>query len=473
MATGAGCVPDSVWPTLQRHLRNSLSAEDYRTWVQPLAVGSESAERLVLEAPSQRFVQTLEEGFRPKVDWAIADLKGEGYQVLFRCAEQGAQRKGQGRGRGRGQRGAATARPGTSPRTLPDRPTAPTDSRQAAALSSKLNGLYRFGSFVVGRSNRFASAASQAVADRPGFTYNPLFLYGGVGLGKTHLLHAIGNRLRRASPDTRVMYLAAEDFVNDLISSLRQERMPQFRERYRTIDVLLVDDIQFLADKERSQEEFFHTFNVLYGRQKQIIVTSDKQPRDISNIEERLRSRFASGLMADIQPPDLETRAAILQTKARTLKNLELDTDVATFMAGKVSSNVRELEGLLNRVTAFAQMVGARLDLEFVRAALQELFPDRDRQTTARQIIKLVAQHYGLKDREIKSPGNSRQIVFPRQVAMYLCKRLTKMSYQDIGREFRGKHHSTVSYSVQRIERRRSEDEQLAAQLDRFARQLG
>ncbi len=451
-------MPSSVWPTLRRQLRADLPAEDFRTWFHPLRVASEDADHLVLEAPNPRFVEALEEGFRPIVDWAIADLKGPTYQVLFKSGETRT------RGETPGRSSAAKSIANREPATRPDLEGAP---------SSSLNPQYRFDSFVVGNSNRFASAASQAVAEKPGIAYNPLFLYGGVGLGKTHLLHAIGNRLKRAAPGTRVVYLAAEDFVNDLITSIRFERMPAFRERYRTIDVLLVDDIQFLAKKERSQEEFFHTFNVLYTRQKQIIVTSDAQPRDMADIEERLRSRFGSGLLADIQPPDLETKVAILQRKARQLQGLDLDTDVAMFIARQVHSNVRELEGLLNRVTAFASLSGVPLDLEFAKEALRDVLPEQDRPVSSAQIIKMVAHHYGLKVREIKSKSNSRQITYPRQIAMYLCKRLTEMSYPEIGRVFNGKHHSTVMYSVEQIERRRADDERLAAQLERFTRQLG
>ncbi len=445
-------MPSSVWPTLRRQLRADLPAEDFRTWFHPLRVASEDAEHLVLEAPNSRFVEALEEGFRPIVDWAIADLKGPTYQVLFKSGE--TRTRVETPGRSSRKKSVGSPEPEGAP-------------------SSSLNPQYRFDSFVVGNSNRFASAASQAVAEKPGIAYNPLFLYGGVGLGKTHLLHAIGNRLKRAIPGTRVVYLAAEDFVNDLITSIRFERMPAFRERYRTIDVLLVDDIQFLAKKERSQEEFFHTFNVLYTRQKQIIVTSDAQPRDMADIEERLRSRFGSGLLADIQAPDLETKVAILQRKARQQQGLDLDTDVAMFIARQVHSNVRELEGLLNRVTAFASLSGVPLDLEFAKEALRDVLPDQDRPVSAAQIIKMVAHHYGLKVREIKSKSNSRQITYPRQIAMYLCKRLTEMSYPEIGRVFNGKHHSTVMYSVEQIERRRADDERLAAQLERFTRQLG
>ncbi len=444
----------SVWPTLRRQLRADLPPDDYRTWFHPLRVASEDAEQLTLEAPNSRFVAALEESFRPIVNWAIADLRGPTFQVLFKSSDSGR----------RPARPAATSRFSRKPSTAVG---------EDAAVGIPLNPRYRFDAFVIGNSNRFAAAAAEAVAAKPGISYNPLFLYSGVGLGKTHLLHAIGNRIRRTARGKRVVYLAAEDFVNDLVTSIRFERMPAFRERYRTIDVLLVDDVQFLASKERSQEEFFHTFNVLYTRQKQIIVTSDTQPRHLADMEERLRSRFGSGLLADIQPPDLETRVAILQRKARQLQGLDLDTNVALFIARQVHSNVRELEGLLNRVTALASLSGARLDLNFAKEALRDVLQEQDRPVSAAQIVKSVAHHYGLTVREIKSKSNSRQITYPRQVAMYLCKRLTEMSYPQIGRLFNGKHHSTVMYSVEQIERRRAEDERLAAQLERFTRQLG
>jgi len=440
----------SVWPRLRRQLETDLLPDEYRTYFNPLKVASEESDRLVLEAPNPRFVETLEESFRPIVDAAIGDLRGPSYQVLFRSTESGGGR----------QRSAAPVRPERATEVSHPFP------------NNAPNPLYRFDSFVVGNSNQFAYAASQAVAEKPGIAYNPLFLYSGVGLGKTHLLHAINNRLMRTAPETRVLYFSAEDFVNELISSIRFERMPDFRQRYRALDVLLVDDIQFLAKKERSQEEFFHTFNVLYTRQKQIVVTSDVQPRDLPHIEERLRSRFSSGLLADIQAPDLETKVAILQRKARQLHNLDLDIEVAMFIARQVHTNVRELEGLLNRVAAFALLSGVTLDLSFAKEALTDVLPEPNRPVTARQIIKLVAHHYGLKVPEIKSRSNSRQITYPRQIAMYLCKRLTEMSYQEIGRAFNGKHHSTVMYSVEKIEKRRANDEGLARQLERFGRQL-
>jgi chromosomal replication initiator protein len=317
---------------------------------------------------------------------------------------------------------------------------------------------YTFESFVDGKSNEFASAAAKRVAENPSLSYNPLFLYGGVGLGKTHLLHAIGHEIQRSRPHFRVLYLAAEQFVNELINSIRFDRMPAFRERYRTIDVLMIDDVQFIANKERTQEEFFHTFNTLYTSQKQIILSSDSSPRNIPTLEERLRSRFEWGLIADIQPPDLETKMAILQRKAWLDEHIQLPEEVAEFIAQQVRSNIRELEGLLTRVMAFSSLTGKPLSPALARETLKDILPEEGKRPAAAEIIKFVARHYDLKVSEIKSKSNSRQIVIPRQVAMYLCKKMTALSYPEIGKLFNDKHHSTVMYSCEMVQKKRDAD---------------
>ena len=418
----------SVWDRLQEHLRETLPAEEFRTWFRPLSFESESVERLVLRAPNKRFLSSLEEAYRPTLDTAIANLQGASYKVLFRTGE----------------------------------PESPAHQEDGA-----YDPRYRFDTFVVGNSNQLAYAAARAVAERPGRSYNPLFLYGGVGLGKTHLLYAIGQDIRRRNPNLRIKYLPSEQFVNELINSIRFDRTVAFRERYRTIDVLMVDDIQFLANKERTQEEFFHTFNTLYTSQKQIILSSDSSPRDIPTLQERLRSRFEWGLIADIGSPDLETKVAILRRRAE-VGRLPLPDDVALFIARQVKSNIRELEGLLNRVQAFSSLTGRPLDLELAKETLKDILPGGDRRTAAADVIKYVARFYGLKLSEIKSKNNSRQIAFPRQVAMYLCKKLTDLSYPEIGRNFNDKHHSTVMYSVEKIEQLRRDD----PDLDRTLREM-
>jgi chromosomal replication initiator protein len=413
-------------------LQQQLDPEEYATWFRPLKVVNEDADRLILVAPNSRFLHTLEESYRRTVDRAVAGLGGRGFEVLFSLEESEAPS---------------------------DEPIAP----------SHLNPKYLFENFVEGKSNEFAAAAAKRVAENPSLSYNPFFVYGGVGLGKTHLLHAIGHEIQRSRPQLRVLYLVAEQFVNELVNSIRYNRMPAFRERYRTIDVLMIDDVQFIANKERTQEEFFHTFNTLYTSQKQIILSSDSSPRNIPTVEERLRSRFEWGLIADIQPPDLETKMAILQRKA-SLEGIQLPEEVAEFIAQQVKSNVRELEGLLNRVIAFSSLTGKPLSPALARETLKDILPEEGKRPAAAEIVKVVARHYDLKVSEIKSKSNSRQIVIPRQVAMYLCKKLTDLSYPEIGKLFNDKHHSTVMYSVEKVQQMRESDPDLDRTLSNFER---
>ena len=413
----------NLWTQLQTQLRQQLDPEEFARWFQPLKVHSEDSSRLVLSAPNARFLHTLEESYRPAVDRAIAGLTDASCEVLF---------------------------------SLEDSPP-PNDGPP----QTRFNPKYTFDSFVVGNSNQFAHAAALAVAESPGHSYNPLFLYGGVGLGKTHLLHAVCQKILSRHQHMKVMYLPAEHFVNELINSIRFDRMPEFRDRYRNIDVLLIDDIQFIANKERTQEEFFHTFNTLYTSQRQIILSSDSSPRKIPTLEERLRSRFEWGLIADIQPPDLETKVAILRRKA-DLDGIDLPDDVALFIARQVRSNIRELEGLLTRVIAFSSLTGEPLSVDLARETLKDILPTEDRRGNATEIIKFVARHYGLKVSEIKSRNNSRQIVFPRKVAMFLLRQVTDLSFPEIGRLFNDKHHSTVISAVKDIEKLRSSDADLA-----------
>jgi len=313
-----------------------------------------------------------------------------------------------------------------------------------------LNPKYTFDKFVVGSCNQFAHAASLAVVDMPSKTYNPLYVYGGVGLGKTHLMHAIGHAIKQRNQGLRLTYLSSERFMNELINAIRYDKTIRFRDKYRNIDVLLMDDIQFLAGKERTQEEFFHTFNALYDAQKQIVISSDCPPREIPTLEERLHSRFEWGLIADIQPPDLETKVAILKRKAE-LDKINLPDNVALFIASKIKSNIRELEGSLVRLTAYASLRGLPVDLDLAHEVLRSIIAEESSGVSIDLIQKTVATHYRLKVTDLKSKNNSRTIAVPRQVAMYLCKTLTKASLPEIGREFGGKHHTTVLHSVNKI----------------------
>ena len=318
-------------------------------------------------------------------------------------------------------------------------------------VADNLNPKYTFEKFVVGSCNQFAHAAAKATAETPGTTYNPLFIYGGVGLGKTHLMHAIGHSIKSRSPHMRVAYITSERFMNELINAIRFNRTPAFRDKYRSIDVLLMDDVQFMANKERTQEEFFHTFNTLHNGQKQIIVTSDCPPREIPTLEERLHSRFEWGLIADLEPPDLETKVAILKRKAE-MDGIELTDEIAIYIAGKVRSNVRELEGSLVRLIAIASMKGVPISRQLAQEAMKNILDaERPVNMTMDRIARAVASHYNMSVEEMKSKNNSRAVSMPRQVAMYLCKRLTRHSFPEIGREFGGKHHTTVMHSVDKI----------------------
>jgi chromosomal replication initiator protein len=338
--------------------------------------------------------------------------------------------------------------------------------------AAQLNPRYTFDAFVIGSGNQFAHAACQAVAERPSKAYNPLFLYGPVGMGKTHLMQAIGHEIKRSSPQAAICYISSEKFTNDMINSLRYDKMTSFRDRYRTVDVLLIDDIQFLAQKERTQEEFFHTFNALHESMKQIVIASDRPPKELAEIEDRLRSRFEWGLIADIQPPDLETKVAILQKKAENEK-VSLPTDVALYIASNIRSNVRELEGALIRLVAHSSLIGAEITLPYAQQVLKNFIDSQARKVTIESIQKATAEQFGLRLVEIKAKNNSRAIVYPRQIAMYLAKHLTEASLPEIGRQFGGKHHTTVLHSVDKINEARKVDKDLNRLINKLTEQLG
>ena len=338
--------------------------------------------------------------------------------------------------------------------------------------AAQLNPRYTFDAFVIGSGNQFAHAACQAVAERPSKAYNPLFLYGGVGMGKTHLMQAIGHEVKKRMPQAAICYVSSEKFTNEMINSLRYDKMTSFRDKFRNVDVLLVDDIQFLAKKERTQEEFFHTFNALHESMKQIVIASDRPPKELAEVEDRLRSRFEWGLIADIQPPDLETKVAILQKKAEQEKVI-LPTDVALYIASNIRSNVRELEGALIRLVAHSSLIGAEITLPYAQQVLKNFIDSQARKVTIESIQKATAEQFGLRLVEIKAKNNSRAIVYPRQIAMYLAKHLTEASLPEIGRQFGGKHHTTVLHSVEKIDEARKNDKDLNRLINKLTEQLG
>ncbi len=348
----------------------------------------------------------------------------------------------------------------------------PSQSRFDWDGAAQLNPRYTFDAFVIGSGNQFAHAACQAVAERPSKAYNPLFLYGGVGMGKTHLMQAIGHEVSRRMPQAAICYVSSDKFTNEMINSLRYDKMTTFRDRFRNMDVLLIDDIQFIAQKERTQEEFFHTFNALHESMKQIVIASDRPPKELAEIEDRLRSRFEWGLIADIQPPDLETKVAILQKKAEQ-ERVTLPTDVALYIASNIRSNVRELEGALIRLVAHSSLIGAEITLPYTQQVLKNFIDSQARRVTIESIQKAVAEQFGLRLVEIKAKNNSRAIVYPRQIAMYLAKHLTEASLPEIGRQFGGKHHTTVLHSVEKIDTVRQKDKDLNRMLNKLTEQLG
>lgn len=347
-----------------------------------------------------------------------------------------------------------------------------TDRPQGGKRSSPLNPRYTFKTFVRGASNNLASAAAIAVAEQPAKAYNPLFIYGGVGLGKTHLMHAIGNTIQEKNPDIKIAYMSAERFTNEMIDSISDAKMNKFRRSYRTVDVLLVDDIQFLANKERTQEEFFHTFNELHGANKQIVISSDRTPRQIPTLEDRLRSRFEWGMIADIQPPDFETRVAILRKKADQCA-CKLPNDVSHLLAERVPSNIRELEGALTRLVAFSSLQQKPITAELATEALKGILPDpANRNITIRDIQKTVCEYFSISHNELVGKRRDQKVVKPRQVAMYLCKELTGASYPEIGSEFGGRDHTTVMHSCRKIDSN-IEDPYFRTSLDNIKNMLG
>lgn len=356
----------------------------------------------------------------------------------------------------------------------PTEPAVPFDPQPEPATSAitdvpQLNSKYTFETFVIGASNRFAHAASLAVAEKPAASYNPLFIYGGVGLGKTHLMHAIGHYVMQRTPGSKVLYLSSERFTNDFISSIRENKTADFRNRYRSIDVLLIDDIQFLAKKEGTQEEFFHTFNSLHEAGKQIVISSDRPPKEIPTLEDRLRSRFEWGLITDIQAPDLETRIAILQRKA-TADRLSIPEDVLQYVANQINTNIRELEGSLIRVVAYSSLVNLDVSLSLAQEALKDIItPEKPRSVTVSHIQKVIGDHYGLKVDELKAKRRTKNVAFPRQIAMYLTRELTALSLPKIGEAFGGRDHTTVLHACDKISNQLKVDEQLSSTIHRLS----
>ncbi len=429
---------DSLWARLQESLSRTLPATVFDTWVRPCRLLAVEGDHLRIGSPNPFSRDWLVQHHLDALQHAAQECLGGNPRVSVVVDETAAADAG---------------------------PVAPVARPGGGGSAEGLNPRYTFDTFVVGSSNQFAQAACQAVAELPSRAYNPLFIYGGVGLGKTHLLHAVGHQSVRLFPGMAVVYLSTERFTNELINAIRYDRTAEFRGRYRTIDLLLIDDIQFISGKERTQEEFFHTFNDLYESRKQIVVSSDCSPKEIPEIEERLRSRFEWGLIADIQPPDFETRVAILKKKA-ALERVRLGDDVAYLIAGRVKSNIRELEGSLTRMIAFCALTGREMSVDLAQEVLGELWGEEEKIITIDQIQRTVGDFFGVKVSDLKAKNRTKAVAFPRQIAMYLSRQLTHASLSEVGRAFGGKDHTTVLHAVDKVRALLQEDPKLRKTID-------
>jgi chromosomal replication initiator protein len=448
-------IPETgLWDGVLVAIKGKVNGETFERWFNPIHLEAidNSSRRICLRAPNRLVRDWVNTKYSGVVNQSLAEVRLIGYSVDWVLDDEGKVSTEPETPRldvtAMRSSGASTA---TAARQQPE--AGSVTALEVVPTNPALNSKYTYESFVVGSCNQFAHAASLAVAEAPGKTYNPLYLYGGVGLGKTHLMHACGNAIKKRNPHLRLCYLSSEKFMNELINAIRYDKTQSFRERYRSVDVLLIDDVQFMAGKERTQEEFFHTFNSLYEQQKQIVISSDCPPREIPTLEERLHSRFEWGLIADIEPPDLETKVAILKRKAEFI-GVVVPDEVALFIASRVKNNIRELEGSLVRLVAMSSLRGQPITKTLAQDAIRNIATDDESGViTIQHIQKAVAASFRLTVDELVSKSNARQFSVPRQVAMYLCKRLTKHSYPEVGRAFGGKHHTTVIHSFEKIER--------------------
>ncbi|SCI88050.1 Chromosomal replication initiator protein DnaA [uncultured Clostridium sp.] len=436
-----------IWEQALELMKPELTEISFNTWIRPLRTISLQEDRLVLETHSGFNRGMLESRYSFLIQNAVRQITGKNCEISFILPEEAA--------------AAQDLKKEQAP--------APAVQREEV---SQLNPKYTFDTFVIGNSNRFAHAAALAVAEVPAQAYNPLFIYGGVGLGKTHLMHAIGHYIRSQNPEMKILYVTSEKFTNELITAIQTNKNEEFRRRYRSVDVLLIDDIQFIAGKESTTEEFFHTFNALHDANKQIIISSDKQPREIPTLEERLRSRFEWGLIADIQPPDLETRIAILRKKAH-VDDIQVEDDVLLHIAHKVESNIRELEGSLTRVVAYASLSGRPLTVEVAEEALRDILPNKVQRTINPQLIqRKVGEYFSIRPEDFLSKRRNQEIALPRQYAMYLCREMTDLSLPRIGEAFGGRDHTTVIHACDKITRAMQVDMQVRNIINELKRQI-
>jgi chromosomal replication initiator protein len=440
--------PQQLWQVAQEELRFQVVRPGYEAWLANAVLVDSDGHTFTVGVPTMFARDWVSERYVPLIRETLSGVLGRDCEVIITVDPEASP-------------------PPEAPAHVPDPTYAHVSEPEDGANDSRLNPAFTFSTFVVGNSSRFAHAACRAVAEAPGKAYNPLFLYGGVGLGKTHLMHAIGHYIQARQKRLVLVYMSADRFINEMINAIRFDRLPSFRQKYRAIDVLLVDDIQFIAGKDRTQEEFFHIFNALHDGQKQIVISSDCPPRQIPTLEERLHSRFEWGLIADIQPPDIETKVAILRKKAEA-ERVEVPENVALFIASKVKTNIRELEGSLIRLIAYSSLTGRDIDLSLTQEVLKDLLHTEEKPITIEMIQKFVADHYNVKLTDLKAKNNSKSVAEPRQIAMYLTKALTDASLPEIGKGFGGKHHSTVIHSVRKIDTMRKRDPEFDRLINSF-----
>lgn len=439
----------NLWKELLQGIRDKIDGKNYDLWIKPLQFISFSSNKLRIQAPNQFFKERVEEKYLPMIRLKLNELGKEKTEIEFSTVPR--EKSSENR------------------KTVQERKTS---SSGRNIYPSRLNPRYNFDTFIVGSNNRLAHAAALAVSQSPSATYNPLFIYGDVGLGKTHLLQAIAHFILKNKSNLTFSYLSSEQFTNELIDSIKDDKTLEFRKKYRNTDVLLVDDIHFLAGKERTQEEFFHTFNALYEAHRQIVLSSDRPPTEIPTLERRLRSRFEWGLITDIQPPDLETRIAILKKKA-SMEKIDLDDSIAVFIAERVKTNIRKLEGCLMRLVAYSSLYNREINIDSAREILRDIIPPKEpKLITIDAIKKNVARYYKIKESQLTGKKRAKSVAFPRQIAMYLCRELTEYSFPEIAKEFGGKDHTTIMYAWRKIKEERKNNRNLNQKVEDLIRRI-
>lgn len=441
--------PQEIWNSFLKRVEEKVGGNLFDLWFKPMKLISLDGNRVYIEIPNRFFKEWIEDYYPNMLEEIIGDICERQVKIIYHIKSLEKE----------------DIKVRTSVAALESR------KNRLAKRGIYLNPKYTFENFVVGPSNQLANAATRKVAESPGSIYNPLFIYGGVGLGKTHLINAVGNYIVDTNPSLSVCYLSSEQFVNEVVSSLRHDKMADFKEKYRNLDVLLIDDIQFIAKKTITQEEFFHTFNSLYEKQKQIVISSDRSPAEIYDITDRLRSRFNMGLIVDIQVPEVETKVAIIFKKAEKV-NMKMPNDVAYFIASRVKSNIRDLEGCLIKLGAYCDLTNTPVSLEVAKEVLKGLITEEEKPLTAENIQKAVCDYFGLKMQDLKSKRRTKELVVARQIAMYIIKLYTKLSLSEIGKHFGGKEHATVIYACKQIEERKLKEEDLNKAIEIISRRL-